>query len=206
MTSHPPTTDDGWTGVGFRVRWILASAAGMAVAATVARPLSYFVGGMAHEGLGSVFGEAVVGVVAGGGTLGGVALAQWPLLRGRVAWAARWPAAGAAGGAAGAAAGFAALAGLTLLGAETLGAAAVLVFGIAAFLRVFSLALGRDVPRAGWLAAGCAAAFLAAGLVSIAVAWLSGLDGGGPAFAALFGALYGAGTALALTSWSRTAA
>ena len=206
MTSDALPTNDGWTGVGFRVRWILASAAGMAVAASLARPLSYFVGGMAHEGLGTVFGEAVVGVVAGGGTLGGVALAQWPLLRGRVDWAGRWPAAGAAGGAAGAAAGFAALAGLTLLGAETLGAAAVLVFGIAAFLRAYSLALGRRVPRAGWLAAGCAAAFIAAGLVSVIVAWLSGLDGGGPAFAALFGGLYGAGSVWALTAWSRSAA
>lgn len=193
-------------GRGFRIRWILASAAGMAVAATVARPLSYVVGGLAHEGLGAVPGEAVVGVVAGGGTLGGVALAQWLLLRGRVAWAGRWPVAGAAGGAAGAAAGFAALAGLRLLGAETLGAAAVLVFGIAAFLGAYSLALGGRVPRAGWLAAGCAAAFLAAGLVSAAAGWLSGLDGGGPAFGALFGALYGAGTVWALATWSRTAA
>lgn len=198
--------NEQFVGGRFWIRWIVLSAAGMAVAGSVARPLSYFVGGVAHEGLGSVFGEAVVGVVAGGGTLGGVALAQWPLLRGRVAWAARWPAAGAAGGAAGAAAGFAALAGLTLLGAETLGAAAVLVFGIAAFLRAFSLALGRGVPRAGWLATGCGAAFLAAGLLSVAVASLSGFDGAGPAFAALFGALYGAGTVWALTSWSRTAA
>ena len=203
MTSHAPTTNDAWTGAGFRVRWILASAAGMAVAGSVARPLSYFVGGMAHQGLGTVFGEAVVGVVAGGGTLGGVALAQWPLLRGRIAWAGRWPAAGAAGGAAGAAAGFAALAGLTLLGAETLGAAAVLVFGIAAFLRAFSLVLGRRVPRAGWLAAGVGAAFLAAGLVTVIVGWLSGLDGGGPAFAALFGGLHGAGSVWALAAWSR---
>lgn len=198
--------NDRFVGARFRIRWIVLSAAGMAVAGSVARPLSTFVGGLAHEGLGTVFGEAVVGVVAGGGTLGGVALAQWPLLRGRVAWAGRWPAAGAAGGAAGAAAGFAALAGLTLLGAETLGAAAVLVFGIAAFLRAYSLVLGRRVPRAGWLAAGVGAAFLAAGLVSVIVGWLSGLDGGGPAFAALFGGLYGAGSAWALAAWSRGAA
>ena len=204
--NHETTGNDQFVGGRFWIRWILASVAGMAVAGSVARPLSYFVGGVAHEGLGAVFGEAVVGVVAGGGTLGGVALAQWPLLRDRVVWAGRWPAAGAAGGAAGAAAGFAALAGLTLLGAETLGAAAVLVFGIAAFLRAFSLVLGRRVPRAGWLAAGVGAAFLAAGLVSVIVAWLSGLDGGGPGFAALFGALYGAGSVWALAAWSRSAA
>ena len=95
-------SDAGLSGSHFRVRWVLASAAGMAVAAAVARPLSYLVGGAAHDALGPVFGEAIVGVVAGGGTLGGVALAQWPLLRRRVAWAARWPAAGAAAGAAGA--------------------------------------------------------------------------------------------------------
>ena len=191
------------TDLKFRISWILASAAGMAVAGTVARPLSYLVGGAAHEALGSVFGEAVVGVVAGGGTLGGVALAQWLVLRGRVAWAARWPAAGAAGGAAGAAAGFAALAGLTLLGAETLGAAAVLVFGVAAFVRAYSLVLGRGVPRAGWLATACAGGFIAAALVTMAVGWVFGFDGGGPVFAALFGGLYGAATLWALARWPR---
>ena len=201
MTDAPELTSRA-----FRIRWVLASAAGMAVAGAAARPLSYLVGGAAHEALGSVFGEAVVGVVAGGGTLGGVALGQWLLLRGRVAWAARWPAAGAAGGAAGAAAGFGALAGLTLLGAETLGAAAVLVFGVAAFVRAFSLVLGRGVPRAGWLAAACAGGFIAAALVTTAVGWLSGFDGGSPGFAALFGALYGVATLWALARWSRTAA
>ena len=188
----------------FRARWVLASAVGMAVAAAVARPLSYLVGGAAHEALGFVFGEAVVGVVAGGGTLGGGSLAQWLLLRGRVAWAARWPAAGAAGGAAGAAAGFAALAGLTLLGAEALGGAAGLVVGVAAFVRAYSRVLGRGVPRAGWLAAACAAGFVGAALVTMAVGWLSGFDGESPAFAALFGGLYGTATLWALSRWSRT--
>ena len=73
----------GMTGRGFRLRWVVASAAGMAVAGAVARPLSYLVGGAAHEALGSVVGEAVVGAVAGGGVLGGIALAQWLLLRQR---------------------------------------------------------------------------------------------------------------------------
>ena len=182
----------------FRIRWILASAAGMAVAAAVARPLSYLVGGAAHDALGPVFGEAIVGVVAGGGTLGGVALAQWPLLRRRVAWAARWPAAGAAAGAAGAAAGFGALAGLTLLGAEVLGAAAVLVFGIAAFLRAHTLVLRGRVSRPMWLAGGCAAGFLGAALVTMAVGSFAGLDGESPLFGALFGAAYGAVTVLVL--------
>lgn len=200
-----PDPEAGLTDRASRIRWVLASAAGMAVAAAIARPLSYLVGGMAHEAMGPVFGEAVVGVVAGGGTLGGVAIAQWLVLRGRVAWAARWPAAGAAGGAAGAAAGFGALAGLTLLGAEAVGAIAVLVFGVAAFVRAYSLVLGRGVPRAGWLAAACAAGFIAAALVTMAVSWLSGLDGGSPVFAALFGGFYGAATLWALARWSRTA-
>ena len=188
----------GLTGSHFRVRWILVSAAGMAVAAAVARPLSYLVGGAAHDALGPVFGEAIVGVVAGGGTLGGVALAQWPLLRRRVGWAARWPAAGAAAGAAGAAAGFGALAGLTLLGAEVLGAAAVLVFGIAAFLRAHTLVLRRHVSRPMWLAGGCAAGFLGGALVTMVVGSFAGLDGESPLFGALFGAAYGAATVMAL--------
>ncbi len=190
--------DVGLTGRAFRIRWILASAAGMAVAGTVARPLSYLVGGAAHEALGSVFGEAVVGVVAGGGTLGGVALAQWLVLRGRVAWAARWPAAGAAGGAAGAAAGFGALAGLTLLGAEVLGAAAVLVFGVAAFLRAHTLVLRRHVSRPMWLAGGCAVGFLGGALVTMLVGSFAGLHGESPLFGALFGGVYGSVTVLAL--------
>ena len=122
--------------------------------------------------------------------------------RWRPRWAARWPAAGAAGGAAGAAAGFAALAGLTLLGAETLGAAAVLVFGLAAFVRAYSLVLGQGVPRAGWLAAACAAGFIGAALVTMVVGWLSGFEGESPAFAALFGGLYGVATLWALSRWS----
>ena len=192
------STDSELTSHRFRIHWILASAAGMAVAGAVARPLSYLVGGAAHEALGPVFGEAVVGVVAGGGALGGVALAQWPLLRGRVAWAGRWPVAGAASGAAGAAAGFGALAALTLLGAETLGAAAVLVFGVAAFLRAHTLVLRGRVPRPMWLAGVSAAGFLGAGLVTMAVGWLSGLAGGSPVFGAVFGAVYGAVTVWAL--------
>ena len=193
-----PSFDAGLTGSHFRVRWILASAAGMAVAAAVARPLSYLVGGATHDALGPVFGEAIVGVVAGGGTLGGVALAQWLVLRGRVAWAARWPAACAAAGAAGAAAGFGALAGLTLLGAEVLGAAAVLVFGIAAFLRAHTLVLRGCVARPMWLAGGCAGGFLGAALVTMVVGSFSGLDGESPLFGALFGAVYGAVTVLVL--------
>ena len=198
MQNALPEFDVKLTSRRVRVLWVLLSAVGMAVAAAVARPLSYLVGGAAHDALGPVFGEAIVGVVAGGGTLGGVALAQWPLLRRRVAWAARWPAAGAAAGAAGAAAGFGALAGLTLLGAEVLGAAAVLVFGIAAFLRAHTLVLRGHVSRPMWLAGGCAAGFLGAAVATMVVGSFSGLDGESPLFGAVFGLVYGWVTVLVL--------
>ncbi len=182
----------------FRVLWILASAAGMAAAAAVARPLSYLVGGAAHGALGAVVGEAVVGAVAGGGVLGGVALAQWPLLRGRVSWAARWPAAGAAAGAAAAASAFAVLQGMPPAGsgapgsAAAVAAAAAVVVGLAAFLLAHWGVLRRCVPGAGRLAAASAGGFAAAAVVTAAAGAAFRFDGGTPLFGALFGALLGA--------------
>ena len=114
--------ETGLTGRAFRIRWTLASAAGMALAAAAARPLSYVVGEAVGGVLGEVPAEAAIGAVAGGGVLGGIALAQWFLLRGRVAWAGRWPVAGALAGANAAAAGFVVVKALTLAGYETLGA------------------------------------------------------------------------------------
>ena len=93
-----PEPDYALTGRGFRLRWVVASAAGMAVAGAVARPLSYVVGGAVGEVLGEIPAEAAIGAVAGGGVLGGIGLAQWLLLRRRVHWAGLWPVAGALAG------------------------------------------------------------------------------------------------------------
>ena len=188
----------GLTGRGFRLRWVLSSAVGMALAAALARPLSYLVGGAVYDVLGEVLGEAAIGAVAGGGVLGGIALAQWPLLRGRVPWAARWPAAGAAAGAAAAAAAFAALKGLTLLGFERAGVAAALLAGVAAFLGAHWLVLRRQVLRAGRIGVASAGGFLLAAVATAAVGALSGVEGASPLFGALFGAVYGAVTVIAL--------
>ena len=196
---------DGLTGRGFRVRWVLASAAGMAVAGAVARPLSYLVGGAAHEALGSVVGEAVVGAVAGGGVLGGIALAQWLLLRRRVSWAARWPAALAAAGAAAAAAGFAADEALGLAGYPEPPAVPAAV-GLTAFVLAHWLVLRRCAPRAGLLAAASAGGFVLAAVVTVAVGAASGFEGESPLFGALFGAVYGAVTVVALGRLSRSPA
>ena len=169
----------------------------MAVAAAVARPLSYLLGGAAHETFGGVVGEAVVGAVAGGGTLGGIALAQWMVLRGRVPWAARWPAALASGGAAAAATGFAADEALGLAGFSEPPVAPV-ALGLAAFGFAHWLVLRRRAPRAGLLTAASAGGFLLAAVVTTGVAVVTGVEGGGPVFAALFGGAYGAVTGLAL--------
>ena len=186
------------TGRGFRIRWILASAAGMAVAAAVARPLSYVVGEGVGGLLGEVPAEAAIGAVAGGGVLGGIALAQWLLLRRMVPWAGRWPVAGALAGANAAAAGFVAFKALSLAGYEAAGAVAAILCGLAAFLAAHWLVLRLHVSRAGWLAASSAGGFLLAAVVTTAAASVAGVEGGGALFAALFGALYGAVTVMAL--------
>ena len=183
----------------FRSSWILASSAGMAVAASVARPLSYLVGEAVGGVLGEVPAEAAIGAVAGSGALGGMALAQWLVLRGRVPWAGRWPVALALAGAAAAAAGFAADAALPP-GAPP---PVPLAFGAAAFVLVHWFLLRAQVPRAGWLAAGTAGGFLVAAAATAGVAAVVGFEGGGVLFAALFGALYGAVTVAALGRISR---
>ena len=195
--------DHGLTRRAFRIRWVLASAAGMAVAGAVARPLSYLVGGAAHEAFGGVVGEAVVGAVAGGGVLGGIALAQWLLLRQRVSWAARWPAALAAAGAAAAATGFAADEALGLAGYPEPPAVPAVV-GLTAFVLAHWLVLRRCAPGAGLLAAASAGGFVLAAVVTVAVGTASGFEGESPLFGALFGAVYGWITVLALGRTVRT--
>ena len=81
----------------------------------------------------------------GGGVLGGIALAQWLLLRQRVSWAARWPAALAAAGAAAAATGFAADEALGLAGYPEPPAVPAVV-GLTAFALAHWLVLRRCAP------------------------------------------------------------
>lgn len=170
----------------------------MALAAAVARPLSFVVGSAVGGVLGEVPAEAAIGAVAGGGVLGGMALAQGLLLRGRVPWAGFWPVAGALAGANAAAAGFVALKALSLAGYEAAGVAAALVFGLGAFVVAHWLVLRRRMLRALRVAVASAGGFLLAAVVTTAVGALAGFEGGGALFAALFGALYGAVTVVAL--------
>ena len=197
--SHP---EAGRAGRGFRTRWILVSAAGMAVAAAVARPLSYAVGGAVGVWLGDIPAEAAIGAVAGGGVLGGVAFAQWFLLRGRVSWAGRWPVAGALAGANAAAAGFVALKALSLAGQEALGAGAAVVAGLGGFLAAHWLVLRPRMAESGKLALATAGSFLLAAVLTTAAGATLGFEGGGALFALAFGALYGTGTIAALSRLS----
>ncbi len=187
------------TGRLFRVRWILASAVGMAVAAALARPLSYVVGEAVGGILSDIPAEAAVGAVAGGGALGGVALAQRLVLQRRVPWAGRWPAALALAGAAAAAAGFAADEAL-LPGAPP---PVPLAFGAAAFVLVHWFLLREQIARAGWLAAATAGAFLVAAAATAGAGALVGFENESPLFGALFGAVYGWITVLALGRLAR---
>ena len=196
----------GPTRRAFRIRWVLASAAGMALAAAAARPLSYVVGEAVGGVLGEVPAEAAIGAVAGGGVLGGIALAQWFLLRGRVSWAGRWPVAGTLAGANAAAAGFVAFKALSLASQEALGAGLAVVAGLGAFLAAHWLVLRGRISRAFPVAAASAGSFLLAAVLTTAVATTLGAEGGGALFAALFGALYGAATVLALGRMSLVAA
>lgn len=190
---------------GFRVWWILASAVGMSVAAAVARPLSYVVGEAVGGVLGEVPAEAAIGAVAGGGVLGGIALAQWLLLRRWVSWARLWPVAGALAGAHAAAAAFVAFKAFSLAGHDGWGAGVAVAAGLGAFLAAHWLVLRRQVP-AGRIGAASAGGFLLAAIVTAAVAALSGVEEASPLFGALFGAVYGAATVIALGKLLRSPA
>ena len=193
-----PEPDYALTGRGFRLRWVVASAAGMAVAGAVARPLSYVVGGAVGEMFGEIPAEAAIGAVAGASVIGGIGLAQWLLLRRRVQWAALWPVAGALAGANAAAAGFVAFKALSLAGQEALGVAAAFVVGPGAFLAAHWLVLRLRAQVAGRLAIASLGGFLIAAVVTTAVAAASGFEGASPLFGALFGAAYGVVTVVAL--------
>lgn len=193
------TANNQLTAMRLRFRWILVSAAGMATAGVVARPLSYVVGEAVGAVLGDIPAVAAIGAVAGGGALGGVALAQWFVLRRQVLWAGRWPAALALAGAAAAAAGFAADEAL-LPGAPP---PVPLAFGVAAFVLVHWFLLREHVARAGWLAAATAGAFLVAAAATAGAGALVGFENESPLFGALFGAVYGWITVLALGRLAR---
>ena len=166
----------------------------MATAAALARPLSYAVGAAA-SGVGSTaLSEAVIGAVAGGGALGGMAVAHWLVLRGRVSWAGRWPGSLAAAGGTAAAVGFA----TSELFVPGTPPPVPLAFGIAAFVLVHWLFLRRRLPRAAWLAAATAGGFLLAAALTAAAAAAIALEGESPLFGFLFGTLFGIVTAFAL--------
>jgi len=78
-----------------------------------------------------------------------------------------------------------------------------LAFGVAAFVLVHWFLLREHVARAGWLAAATAGAFLVAAAATAGAGALVGFEGGSPLFGALFGAVYGWITVLALGRLAR---
>ena len=93
------------------MRWIVGSAVGGFVFAVVVRQASTAAGDSVWE-LGPVVAEIVIGAVALGGIMAGIAVNQWLVVRRRVAWAG-WLAGGMIGGGiAGGGAGFGVLQGM----------------------------------------------------------------------------------------------
>ena len=168
---------------GLRLRWLLASALGGLLVARVARRVSMVAGGSVWETLGGVAGEAVVGALALGGIMAGIAAGQWLVVRRRVPWARRLVAGTIGGGAAGGGAGFGVLHGLTEAAGAGGAAAAAIIVGLAAFGMVKWFVLRRRVAEARRLAvvsmAGVVAAVVATALSAFVLGDLAGGGAGG---------------------------
>ena len=164
------------------VRWIVGSAVGGFVFAVVVRQASTAVGDYVWE-MGPVVAEIVIGAVALGGIMAGIAMNQWLVVRRRVSWAG-WLAAGMIGGGiAGGGAGFGVLQGMGGEGGGGVAVAAAVVVGLVVFAGVQCLLLRGRVPEVGRLVwtsvAAVVAAVLATALSGIALGEYSGGGWGG---------------------------
>ncbi len=186
----------------FWLLWVLASAAGGAVVAAVARAAANAVGRAVGHALGGVVGEAAVGVVALGGMMTAIGIAQWLVLQRRISWAGWWVLASVVGGAVGGAVTLGVWSVLTVFAGETVRAFVGVIIGFAVFGIAQWLVLRRQVSRAGWLALASTVALAASPLGVVAI---GALVGGEVARGAGFGAVYGAitGSAFVILSGSR---
>ena len=180
---------------GLWLRWISASAVGGFVFAVVARRVSMAAGGSVWESMGPVVAEIVIGALALGGIMAGIAAGQWLVVYRRVPWALWLAAAMVAGGIAGGGAAFGVLHGLGGEAGGGVAVAAAVVVGLAAFGGVGWLLLRGRVPGAGRLAAvnmaAAVVAVLATGLSGIALGEYSGGGVGRAVFGAACAAVTG---------------
>lgn len=200
--SEPEIPEPGAARRALWLRWILAGALGGLAVARVARRASVAAGESVWETLGGVAGEAVVGALALGGIMAGIAAGQWLVVRRRVPWAP-WLAAGTvAGGVAGGGAGFGVLQGLTQAAGAGGAAAAAVIAGLAAFGAAKWLVLRGRVGGARRLAVVSAAGVVAAVAATALSAFVLGELAGGGAGGGVFGAAYAAVTGLAVLPYA----
>ena len=176
------------------LRWIVGSAAGGFVFAVTVRRASTAAGDSVWE-MGPVVAEIVIGALALGGIMAGIAVNQWLVVRRRVSWAG-WLAGGMVGGGiAGGGAAFGVLQGLGGEGGGGVAVAAAVIVGLAAFAGVQWLLLRGRVPEVGrfvWMSvAAVVAAVLATALSGIALGEYSGGGVGGAVFGAAYAAVTG---------------
>ncbi|WP_419949694.1 hypothetical protein [Candidatus Palauibacter sp.] len=133
--------------------------------------------------------QVVVGAVAAGGVVGGIAIAQWLIMRRQLSWAAWWLPASVLGGLVGGAVTLGVWDVVSATGRETLGAVLGILAGLSTFGVVQWLLL-RRVTQAGWWVLASVAGLVAAGPLGVGV--LGHLIGDGGGFGAVYGAITGA--------------
>ena len=188
-------TDSKQETTGLWLRWIVASAIGGFVFAIAARRWSVAAGGSVWDSMGPVVAEIVIGALALGGIMAGIAVGPWLVVRRRVPWAG-WLAAGmVGGGVAGGGAAFGVLQGMGGEGGGVPAVAAAVIVGLAAFVGVQWVLLRGRVPEAGrfvWMSvAAVVAAVVATGVSGVALGEYSGGGVGGAVFGAAYAAVTG---------------
>ncbi|MDE2794220.1 MAG: hypothetical protein OXL34_05310 [Gemmatimonadota bacterium] len=181
--------------LGLWLQWIGASAIGGFVFAVLARRVSMAAGGTIGDSFGPVAAEVVIGALALGGIMVGIAAGQWLVVRRSVAWAGWMVLAMVAGGMAGGATGFGVLQGLGGVDGGAFAVAVAVVAGLVALGGVGWLLLrGRAsaVGRFAWRSmAAVVAAVAATGLSGIALGEYSGGGVGGAVFGAVYAGVTG---------------
>lgn len=176
-------------------QWVVASALGGLVFAFFVRLVSMAAGSAVGDAAGAVAAEAVVGALALGGIMLGIATGQWVVIRRQVPWAGALWLSTSAGGVVGGAAAFGVLAGLTEASGAGGAVAAAVVVGLAAFGALQWLGLRRHISRPGRYAAtgmaGLVAAVLVTAITGMLLGDLAGTGVGGGFFGAAYGVVMG---------------
>ncbi len=188
-------TDSKQETLGLWMQWIGVSAIGGFVFAVVARRVSLAAGGTIGDSFGPVAAEVVIGALALGGIMAGIAAGQWLVVRRTVPWAGWMALAMVAGGMAGGGAAFGVLQGLGGVDGGALAVAVAVVAGLAALGGTAWLLLRGRAPAAGRFAwrsmAAVVAAVAATGLSGVVLGEYSGGGVGGAVFGAAHAAVMG---------------